>query len=219
MSNYHASVINYMFNKYNLVDPLYLEIGVWSGSTFKNVNSINKDGVDTEQYCSSPYVNYKMSSDTFFERHITKKYDFIFIDGLHTAFQVTKDIYNSIKNLNNGGIIMIDDIYPHSKYEQEALDLRKVGPNTGDVWKAIYNIIDTLEKISQEIFFIKDNGRGNLVCKIKPNNDINIYIDPSIPTKNTDGRYTGNDKEWNKYEYDTDFIKYESRLMKYYKKI
>ena len=49
--------------KYNLINPDYLEIGVWVGATFKNVNSSNKDGVDPGQYCDCEYVNYKMTSD------------------------------------------------------------------------------------------------------------------------------------------------------------
>jgi len=33
-------------NKYNLVNPKYLEIGVWYGGTFKYINTNIKDGVD-----------------------------------------------------------------------------------------------------------------------------------------------------------------------------
>ena len=50
-------------NKVYYINPEYLEIGVWTGETFKNIHSTNKDGVDPGQYCDSPYVNYKMTSD------------------------------------------------------------------------------------------------------------------------------------------------------------
>ena len=70
------SIINSLFKKYNLLNPNYLEIGVWEGNTFKYVNSTNKDGVDPGQYCNSIYVNFKITSDNFFKHHITKKYDF-----------------------------------------------------------------------------------------------------------------------------------------------
>ena len=53
----------------------YLEIGVWNGDTLKDVNSNNKAGVDPEHYDKCSLVNYKMTSDNFFNNHIIKKYD------------------------------------------------------------------------------------------------------------------------------------------------
>jgi hypothetical protein len=209
------SIINFLFKKYNLSNPNYLEIGVWAGNTFKYINSTNKDGVDPGQYCDSEYVNFKTTSDNFFKDHINKKYDFIFIDGLHTAHQVSKDLYNSIANINEGGIIMLDDVFPHCKREQEALDLTKSGAQTGDVWKAVYDNLSILEEISDEILFFKNSERGNLVFKIKQNNNKNIIIDPTMPTKNVDGWYKGNDKEWVKYDYEKDFNTYFNLINKY----
>lgn len=208
-------IINSLFQKYNLLNPNYLEIGVWAGNTFKYVNSINKDGVDPGQYCDSEYVNFKTTSDKFFKDHINKKYDFIFIDGLHTAHQVSKDLYNSIANISEGGIIMLDDVFPHCKREQEALDLTKSGAQTGDVWKAVYDNFSILKEISDEILFFKNSERGNLVFKIKQNNNKNIIIDPAMPTKNIDGWYKGNDKEWLKYDYEKDFNTYFNLINKY----
>ena len=207
-------VINYLFQKYNLLNPSYLEIGVWNGETFKYVNSTKKDGVDPEQYCECNFVNYKMTSDEFFENK--KKYDFIFIDGLHTAYQVTKDIKNSLEHLNDGGIIMLDDVFPHSEYEQEALNLKKVGPQTGDVWKAVYHVFEELKEISDEILFFKNTERGNLIFKIKKKNKKSIMVDDTIPTKNIDGWYQGTDKEWTKYNYKRDFKTYYDNCLEKY---
>lgn len=208
-------VINNIINKYGYVNPSYLEIGVWNGDTFKNINSQIKDGVDPGQYCDCHYVNYKMTSDEFFENHISKKYDIIFIDGLHTAYQVSKDIYNSLNSLNDGGVIVLDDVYPHNENEQNALDLNKVGAQTGDVWKAVYNIWDCLLEISDEVLFVPNVARGNLIFKIKSSNNKNITIDDSIPTMNVDGWYKGTDKEWNKYTYSSDFTNYFLKLLEY----
>jgi hypothetical protein len=205
------TLINSLFNKYNLINPVYLEIGVWEGTTFKHINSINKDGVDPGQYCDSDYVNYKMNSDNFFLNN-HKKYDFIFIDGLHTAHQVSKDIFNSIKCLNPGGIIMLDDVFPHNKNEQEALNLNKSGAQTGDVWKAVYNVMSELIKMSDDMIFVKDTERGNLIIKFKQNNTNNIIIDDTIPTMNIDGWYTGKDAEWDKYIFDRDYKPYTQIL-------
>ena len=85
-----------------------------------------------------------MTSDEFFKSHINKKYDIIFIDGLHTAYQVSKDLYNSIKNLKNGGIIILDDVFPHNENEQFSVKLFYEGPQTGDVWKGVYNVLNKI---------------------------------------------------------------------------
>ena len=200
--------INKIIEKNSLINPVYLEIGVWYGDTFKYINTSNKDGVDPGQYCESEYVNYKMTSDDFFINNPNKKYDIIFIDGLHTAYQVSKDIYNSINHLNDGGWIILDDVFPHSENEQERLDLRKSGSQTGDVWKAVYHLLNDIIEISEKIYFENKTERGSFIFKLKKGNTKNITIDESIPTCNVDGWYIGNDAEWNKYTYKNDFTRY-----------
>ena len=68
-----SDVINQIIKKYNYDNPNYLEVGVYTGSTFCEIMTNNKDGVDPEHYCKSNYVNYKMTSDEFFEKHVNKK--------------------------------------------------------------------------------------------------------------------------------------------------
>jgi hypothetical protein len=203
-----SDLINRIIEVDDLKNPQYLEIGVHHGVTFSRINSSNKDGVDPGQYCDCPLVNYKITSDDFFANHINKKYDIVFIDGLHTAFQVSKDIHNTIKNINNGGWIIIDDVFPHNEYEQESLNLKKSGAQTGDVWKAVYNVLDELINMSEKIYFEPRTERGNLVIKLKDSNQKNISIDGSIPTCNVDGWYVGDDAEWSKYTYKNDFQRY-----------
>lgn len=210
-----SDIINKIISTYGILNPKYLEIGVWHGATFKDINTTIKDGVDPAQYCECLYVNYKMTSDNFFKNHINKKYDIIFIDGLHTAYQVTKDIYNSIANLSNGGWIILDDVFPHCEFEQQRLNLRKSGPQTGDVWKAVYHILDDIIEMSELIFFEPNTERGNFIFKLKPDNTKNIIIDESIPRCNVDGWYTGNDAEWNNYNYKRDFSNYITRLFNF----
>jgi len=211
METHRSSIINKIIEKYSLINPYYLEIGVHKANTFLKVNSINKDGVDPEQYCICEHVNYKMTSDVFFKNN-NKKYDIIFIDGLHTAYQVSKDIYNSIKNINDEGWIVLDDVYPHCEYEQERLDLRKNASQTGDIWKVLYNSLDDIINMSQDLYFDKSTQRGSFVFRLKKGNDKNITVDENIPTCNTDGFYIGNDAEWNKYTYKNDFQAYLERL-------
>jgi hypothetical protein len=210
-----ASVINKIISKYNLFNPLYLEIGVWTGETFKEINTKYKDGVDPGQYCNCSFVNYKMTSDEFFNNHIKTKYDIIFIDGLHTAYQVSKDIFNSINNLNPGGWIILDDVYPHSENEQERLNLSKNGAQTGDVWKALYNVLDSIVEMSDKVHFEPKTERGSFIFNLKSSNTKNINIDKTIPTCNIDGWYNGNDAEWNKYNYKEDFSNYINKMFSF----
>lgn len=210
-----SDVINKILNNYKIENPKYLEIGVHNATTFNAVNCIDKDGVDPGQYCDCEYVNFKMTSDEFFKNHCKKKYNIIFIDGLHTAYQVSKDIYNSINNLQQGGWIVLDDVFPHSEYEQERLNLDKTGPQTGDVWKAVYHILNDIVDISDIIHFEKKTERGSFVFRIKSDNTKNITIDDTIPTCNIDGWYKGNDAEWHKYTYQNDFNTYFNKISKF----
>ena len=90
-------LMNYLIEKYKLVN--YLEIGVNDGLCIRQIKAEHKDGVDP--YPGSeiggaivPEINYPISSDDFFlllKGHDVK-YDMIFIDGLHHADQVDKEI-------------------------------------------------------------------------------------------------------------------------------
>jgi hypothetical protein len=214
MERFHF--INNIIYKYNLQNPKYLEVGVWYGGTFKHINTNFKDGVDPAQYCECEYVNYRMTSDEFFKNHIKQKYDIVFIDGLHTAHQVSKDIYNSINNLNDGGWIVLDDVFPHAEEEQKSINLKNLGkPLTGDVWKAVYDCLDDLLLMSDIVLFEPNTERGNMAFKIKSNNNKNITIDDTIPTCNVDGWYDGDDAEWNKYDFNKDFTTYFNRISKF----
>lgn len=112
----------------------YLEIGLGDGKNFKEIDIETKIGVDPE---SNGKDIAQMPSDEYF-KHNKDKFDLIFIDGLHYADQVEKDIVNSWKWLNKGGMILIHDIKPHTFEMQEVP--RKVKEWTGDVWRAWYGL-------------------------------------------------------------------------------
>jgi hypothetical protein len=134
IQRYH--IINYLIDKYKLVN--YLEIGVFKGENIREIKAAHKDGVDpgVEGHIV-PEVNYPMTSDDFFDlikEHEDIKYDIIFIDGLHHAEQVTKDIQNSLKHLVPSGFIVMHDCNPVS-YEAQLIPRETVAWN-GDTWKA-----------------------------------------------------------------------------------
>jgi predicted O-methyltransferase YrrM len=53
-------------------------------------------------------VKYKGTSDSFFKNN-REMYDFIYIDGDHTAYGVLKDAVAAYECLNVGGILAFDD--------------------------------------------------------------------------------------------------------------
>ena len=118
----------------------YLEIGLDSGLNFNNVVELEiKESVDPAhgQY-SHAKPTHKMTSDEFFKTvavNESKKYDIIFIDGLHYSYQVDKDIQNSLNHLNEGGTIILHDCCPVLRKHQ-IIPRESVAWN-GDVWKSI----------------------------------------------------------------------------------
>jgi len=164
-------LINYIAEQYDSND--YLEIGVNDGSCIRKIRIPNKDGVDPSPNSELgfgepvPEINYQVTSDYFFDNYAYKKYDVIFIDGLHHAEQVDVDIQNSLKYLNDGGFILLHDCNP-PEYEIQLVP-RQTGIWNGDVWKSIVklrctdpsleiNVIDTdwgiglIKKGEQEIY-------------------------------------------------------------------
>jgi hypothetical protein len=167
-------IINYLIDKYKLVN--YLEIGVFKGENIKEIKATHKDGVDpgTEGFVV-PEVNYPITSDAFFEliKGHDIKYDIIFIDGLHHADQVEKDIQNSLNHLVPNGFIVMHDCNPTS-YETQLVP-RQTTAWTGDVWKAFVNF--KLNNIAYDCCVIDtDFGVGVIQnTNIKPTfNDNNI---------------------------------------------
>ena len=107
----------------------YLEIGCDKDQIFSNILIDFKIGVDPVQG-----GNVRKTSDDFFKNNLDK-FDIIFIDGLHEYDQVNKDINNSLKALNDGGIILLHDCIPKSYFHQ-AVPRSRMSWN-GDVWKNI----------------------------------------------------------------------------------
>jgi predicted O-methyltransferase YrrM len=107
----------------------YLEIGCDKNQIFSNILIDFKIGVDPVQG-----GNVRKTSDDFFKNNF-ENFDIVFIDGLHQYDQVNKDIANSLKVLNDGGIILLHDCMPKSYFHQ-AIPRSRMSWN-GDVWKNI----------------------------------------------------------------------------------
>lgn len=128
----------------------YLEIGVCNPSLcFDKIIASSKMSVDPCLEYSSFQPDFKMTSDNFFkslqngDTHLEKdfKWDVIFIDGLHLAEQVFRDIQNSLLHTKENGIIVLHDCNPPSwlrTHSDHEYFLQNVKPWNGTVWKAFY---------------------------------------------------------------------------------
>ena len=158
-------LINYLINKNNYSS--YLEIGCDDDVLFKKIKIKNKIGVDPV----SGGTIRKTSNDFF--KNNEKKFDIVFIDGLHHYKQVKQDILNSINFLNEDGIILLHDCMPDSMSKQAVPRYKMVW--NGDVWKAItyFRQEKFLDTFTCEI----DQGIG--IIKKRENSSI-LKIDKSI---------------------------------------
>lgn len=123
-----TSILNTLVERYDYQS--YLEIG--QGDRIKNFDWIEcrtKIGVDPD---ISFNAAYRMTSDEFFARN-KDSFDLIFIDGLHHADQVEKDIINALEVLNDNGTIVVHDCNPITEKMQIVPREQKLW--TGDVWK------------------------------------------------------------------------------------
>ncbi len=124
-----ADIINYFVIKYKM--EKYLEIGVQNSWCINQIKCPFKDSVDPDK---DTKANYHMTSDDFFKKN-TNLYNLIFIDGLHEAEQVFRDIGNALNSLEDDGVVIIHDCLPPNEDSQKVPRETKIW--VGDVWKAI----------------------------------------------------------------------------------
>ena len=134
----------------------YLEIGCQSDVNFSKIIIKNKIGVDPQSGGT-----HRMTSDDFFKQN-KSTFDLIFIDGLHVYEQVLKDIENSLKVLNENGVILIHDCLPAKIWHQTIPQTHSSW--NGDVWKSI---VKSRTRIDIDTYTIEaDQGLG-LILKRK----------------------------------------------------
>lgn len=147
-------IINTLIQKYGYKN--YLEIGVYLKEIcFNHIQCENKTSVDPDYDMSSEQYDYNMESDQFFNQlrnGLTEfppdmRWDIIFIDGLHLAPQVERDVINSLEHLSEGGTIVMHDCNPPDEYY--AREQFQIGTCwNGTVWKAFYKFRHTREDLT-----------------------------------------------------------------------
>lgn len=142
-------VINYIL-KFLDKETNYLEIGVrYPEANFDKIISENKYSVDPGSENVLNPVDFKVTSDDFFNQLRTGtilkegiKFDVIFIDGLHLADQVERDVINSLEFLNEDGFIVLHDCNPPTAFHASENYFYRMSPSGGNwngtTWKAFF---------------------------------------------------------------------------------
>lgn len=107
---------------YNIVKSVncstYLELGIYDGFNFDKISSIvdKSTAVDIKDVRTNKNSNFLlMSTDLFFEKN-KENFDVIFIDANHSFESVKNDFINSLKILNEFGLIILHDTDPISEF-------------------------------------------------------------------------------------------------------
>lgn len=142
-----SEIINYLLSL-DQNQKKYLEIGVRNPAhNFNLINAEVKYSVDPGLEFETNPVDFKMTSDIFFEKLSTNeilqnniRFDVIFIDGLHLAEQVERDISNSLKFIKDDGFIVLHDCNPpsewHAREKQRYWNTPALDNWNGTTWKA-----------------------------------------------------------------------------------
>jgi hypothetical protein len=96
-------------------ESILIDVDTWEGSDEPVHHQMNWSTVENlydfktkKGQEERKIVKYKGTSDSFFKNNV-QTYDFIYIDGDHTAYGVIKDAVAAYECLNINGIIAFDD--------------------------------------------------------------------------------------------------------------
>ncbi|CAM9387564.1 unnamed protein product, partial [Discosporangium mesarthrocarpum] len=117
----------------------YLEIGCDKDETFGPLEETFDLAVGVDPVRGG---THRISSDDFFAGN-NETFDLIFVDGLHSAEQVLRDVENSLAFLEEQGTIVLHDCNPRHEVSQwypQPPKNNAVHAWNGDVWKAVVNL-------------------------------------------------------------------------------
>ncbi|WP_207533780.1 class I SAM-dependent methyltransferase [Desertivirga arenae] len=182
----------------------YVEIGVQTGFCFFKIKADKKVAVDPNfiikptkkikaylnNFSNFNNVFFELTSDDFFSQkadYIKEigGIDVIFVDGLHMHEQVVVDVENSLRFLNEGGVILMHDCNPASYAASvrgySPMEIRKnpppgwTGEWNGDTWKALVELRSRRKDLKIAVFDC-DYGIGYVVPG-KPENGLDFNVE------------------------------------------
>ena len=147
-----SEIINYLIKSLGRQDITYLEIGVRNpADNYNKIIASRKYSVDPGVEFEENPVDFKRSSDDFFSKFkqgeilsLDTHFDVIFIDGLHLAEQVDRDIQNALEFIKDDGFIALHDCNPPTESHAREEYAYQISPAmncwNGTTWKAFYKV-------------------------------------------------------------------------------
>lgn len=142
-----TEIINYLLSLKE-GETTYAEIGVRNpADNFNHIQATRKYSIDPGVEFKQNPVDFQMTSDAFFAElklgkilANEKGFDVIFIDGLHLADQVDRDIINALEFINEDGFVVLHDCNPPTEWHaRETYDFYSTpagGYWNGTTWKS-----------------------------------------------------------------------------------
>lgn len=154
----------------------YLEIGVRNGNSLRlsRVKSIGIDPAFAITQELRTRVNlYRTTSDDFFAKRNPDRIlnlkgagvDMIFIDGMHLAEYVLRDLVNSMRAASARGVIIFDDIIP---YDMDITS--RVQPPKGGWTGDVYKVPVLLKRAGAEFITVDTRPTGLCIMECTPHN-------------------------------------------------
>jgi SAM-dependent methyltransferase len=152
----------------------YVEIGVQGGECFRNVRvPIWKAGVDPDP---SSAATCHATSDAYYAAldaacasgatsRATESADLVFVDGLHHAAQVSRDVANALRYLRHPGAVVLHDVNPPTE-QAAAVPKGRGAIWCGDVWKAWLDLRATL--LDRDLFVVDTDLGCGVVLPLLP---------------------------------------------------
>jgi hypothetical protein len=162
--NFSSVLINNICKEFNEKFN-YLEIGSQFGYTLEAIKSVQRVGIDPKPMHRRTNLpiglkSLKLTSDQYFAsiKNTNTKFNFIYIDGLHTFEQVYKDFVNSYNHITSNGYILLDDVIPVDAFsagidQKRAVHFRNKAGNSSRAWQG--DCFKLLVLLSEEYSFLQ----------------------------------------------------------------
>lgn len=146
-----TDVINFLLSTFGR-DTAYLEIGVRNpDDNFNLVHATRKWSVDPGLEFAANPVDFPLTSDEFFAAlragrlagiDAATKFDVVFLDGLHLAEQLDRDITNALDFIAADGFVVLHDCNPPTEWHARETYGFSMSPArgywNGTSWKAFF---------------------------------------------------------------------------------
>ncbi|SFE54257.1 class I SAM-dependent methyltransferase [Spirosoma endophyticum] len=171
----------------------YLEIGVENGHIFFRLKSPFKVSVDPKfifdtmrkvgKTILNPYnltnQYFEKTSDAFFEQDADRvftstKLQLALVDGMHEYQYALRDVENTLRYLNDEGVIIMHDCNPQSEQAAGRFEDWQEGVWNGDVWRTVVHLRSQRPDLN---VFVLDTDHGlGIVTKRKPSEGPNPNV-------------------------------------------